>query len=98
DRNVTGVQTCALPIYIEQEEWLATPLPEHLCFHYRIVADGEVLAQGRDLAALKERFAGKAVQAIHHHAPKQKVLSGTTWVFASLDRKSTRLNSSHVSI
>lgn len=71
-------------VHIEQEEWLATPLPDHLRFHYRIVTDGEVLAEGRDLAALKKRFAGKAVQAIRHQAPKVEVLRGTTWIFGTL--------------
>lgn len=71
-------------VHIEQEEWQAISLPDHLRFHYSVVAEGEVLAEGRDLAALKERFAGKAVQAIRHQTAKAQAQQGTTWVFGTL--------------
>ncbi len=76
--RMTGVR-------IALEEWEAVELPEHLRFHFKILSDGEVLAQGQDLAELKQRFAGKAVQAIHQQAPKQSIERGTRWVFGTLE-------------
>src|SRR5699024_2844813 len=76
--RMTGVR-------VALEEWQNVELPEHLRFHFKILSDGEVLAQGQDLAELKKRFAGKAVQAIHQQAPNQSNESDTRWVFGTLE-------------
>src|SRR5699024_11471418 len=92
DRNVTGVQTCALPILVDPA-WHAEEL--------RAIAD--VLADRGLQVEL-----GWATHAHHDHllwhprfgsAPRWATPSAAATARVHLaDRKSTRLNSSHVSI
>lgn len=77
-KRMTGVQ-------ISLEEWEAVELPEHLGFHFKVLSDGEVLAQGQNLAKLKQQFSGKAVQAIHQQQPQPEKLRGTGWIFGELE-------------
>jgi ATP-dependent helicase HrpA len=51
--DLTGVR-------VPPDAWDLAGLPPHLRFHFRVVDGGRVLGEGRDLAVLKERFAGLA--------------------------------------
>src|SRR5699024_11891335 len=50
DRNVTGVQTCALPIYSKMNAWMKTKFLHHSKDHNLTL--GRLGASGRDLATL----------------------------------------------
>src|SRR5699024_11908709 len=82
DRNVTGVQTCALPISsgkapvdVFKEQMLFLPLDKN-----REAVSGEVIVGGSSWPKIPHGINGKC----------PSIRPG--------DRKSTRLNSSHVSI
>ncbi|AJD47982.1 ATP-dependent helicase HrpA [Isoalcanivorax pacificus W11-5] len=74
--RMTGVR-------IELEAWQAVTLPPHLQFNLRVTDGEQVLAEGRDLAAMQTRFAGHAVAAMTP-AQGDEVLTGTDWVFGTL--------------
>src|SRR5699024_11926773 len=74
DRNVTGVQTCALPIYIKKD-----------------IDNGEQPGEAVNAAMFQAMRDALAEQ-------KQNPLSIDDVTAMIADRKSTRLNSSHVSI
>src|SRR5207249_6407975 len=91
DRNVTGVQTCALPISprdpdpLHQPDWTAAELQCPLRGRAQL---GEAALQ-RDRLPGHQRGAG----AVHVLDAVRRLPRP-----AAEDRKSTRLNSSHVSI
>ncbi len=66
-QRMTGVR-------VEQEEWEAVELPEHLRMHVRVMEGEQVLAEGRDLASLKEQFAHRAGEAVRadNQAPERE--------------------------
>ncbi|MCK0536126.1 ATP-dependent RNA helicase HrpA [Alcanivorax quisquiliarum] len=74
--RITGVR-------VELEEWQAVQLPLHLQFNLRITDGDALLAEGRDLAALKVRFADQALAAITPAADEPE-RAGTDWVFGEL--------------
>src|SRR5207249_7689134 len=95
DRNVTGVQTCALPIYlINRRILLEAGVIDQDVHSAELIAHGlEHLCNilfVRNVGAISKRSVAVTTQLLDHRL---------CLVFASdIDRKSTRLNSSHVSI
>src|SRR5699024_11980584 len=88
DRNVTGVQTCALPICGEEKRPRAPPGERHQEGHQCSDEELDEVARGpRELHHLAHDERGHGPV----HAPEGPGRAGG-------DRKSTRLNSSHVSI
>ncbi len=78
-------------VSIEAEDWDWTRVPEHLRMTFRVVDDhGKTVAEGKDLAALKERLKPKTKAAISQVA--SKAVSGlersglTDWTFGDLPR------------
>ena len=50
---------------VPAEAWDVNALPEHLLMRYRVVdGEGQTLAAGRDLAALRQQFEGEAAEAV----------------------------------
>jgi ATP-dependent helicase HrpA len=75
-QRMTGVR-------VEQEEWPVDELPPHLRFHVRVVDGDETLAEGTDLAELKQRFADQAREAVADET-EEETLAGTDWCFGEL--------------
>ncbi len=78
-------------VIIEPEDWDWTRVPEHLRMTFRVIDDhGKTVAEGKDLAALKERLKPKTKAAISQVA--SKAVSGlersglTDWTFGDLPR------------
>jgi ATP-dependent RNA helicase HrpA len=78
-------------VTIESEDWDWSRVPEHLRMTFRVVDDkGKTVAEGKDLAALKERLKPKTKAAISQVA--SKAISGlertglTDWTFGDLPR------------
>src|SRR5699024_11395482 len=98
-RNVTGVQTCALPIYLRLEGVVVEPLGGLDDVADKLAAFGPdadhrvgVLADHL-VEGTKESKIAEAVRADPRYRDVVHII-GHPYV----DRKSTRLNSSHVSI
>src|SRR5699024_11595214 len=83
DRNVTGVQTCALPIY---------PVMTENKNMNDLLKDGITTYEGINIYEYKNKLREYTVGLI------EGIKNGDNDCFNELDRKSTRLNSSHVSI
>src|SRR5699024_11639234 len=93
DRNVTGVQTCALPILLMRRSMM------RIAGQIARRQGCEALITGQSLA----QVASQTVQAIRctdaaQDLPVLRPLIGMDKTEIIEDRKSTRLNSSHVSI
>src|SRR5207249_6939854 len=86
DRNVTGVQTCALPISFFLELVVSAATEN--------VAGILPIALSRSLRKASFRRAEKERRALLKHHEESQTHAGVS----ERDRKSTRLNSSHVSI
>ncbi|WP_269815376.1 ATP-dependent RNA helicase HrpA [Kribbella monticola] len=78
-------------VQIEPEDWDWSRIPEHLRMTFRVVDDhGKTVAEGKDLAALKERLKPKTKAAISQVA--SKAVSGlersglTDWTFGDLPK------------
>lgn len=78
-------------VIIETEDWDWSRVPEHLRMTFRVVDDnGKTVAEGKDLAALKQRLKPKTTAAISQVA--SKAVSGlersglTEWTFGDLPR------------
>src|SRR5207249_5275485 len=91
DRNVTGVQTCALPICLRKKGYLARSKHERPARYSPCVPQNEV-ERGLVREFVEKTLAGSLSPFVAYLADAQDVTD------AELDRKSTRLNSSHVSI
>src|SRR5207249_5867212 len=94
DRNVTGVQTCALPISSRcssaSRRWESPPLPAPQRTNPGAVESNRLLRWwGRRFGVRLQR---------HLATPIGQLVFRVFYRFAVLDRKSTRLNSSLVSI
>src|SRR5699024_12048128 len=88
DRNVTGVQTCALPISTERvlvDECVADEFMAKLVDKTKRIAVGHPDDPDTTFAYLESTQAAERLRTLVDDAVQQ-------------DRKSTRLNSSHVSI
>src|SRR2546429_3400151 len=79
DVAVTGVQTCALPIWLHRHE--------HLCARQR------AHRAGGDLGAERRAHRRFSRRCDHRHAGRGPGAPRRRWLLS--DRKSTRLNSSH---
>src|SRR5207249_7429938 len=92
DRNVTGVQTCALPILINR-----VAEPDQLDAEVEKLVT-KIVAKPRIAVAMgKEFFYGQvelSIAAAYESASQTMACN----MMDEADRKSTRLNSSHVSI
>src|SRR5699024_11649325 len=109
DRNVTGVQTCALPIYINAEKVinsyfqictskaLVEPVRIPLISAFEQNAIDIEIKIGK-LVVNKIESLGKGIQAQTYRELRYFSLFGLGKDTMEEDRKSTRLNSSHVSI
>ncbi|MEQ8842095.1 MAG: ATP-dependent RNA helicase HrpA [Acidimicrobiales bacterium] len=63
-------------------------LPDHLRPLYRVTNDaGEVLAQGRDLVAIRARLAGEVREVLSEGAHELARSGATTWVFGDLPQR-----------
>ncbi|MEV8371644.1 ATP-dependent RNA helicase HrpA [Kribbella sp. NPDC056861] len=78
-------------VVIDEDDWDWSRVPEHLRMTFRVVDDhGKTVAEGKDLAALKERLKPKTKAAISQVA--SKAVSGlersglTDWTFGDLPR------------
>ncbi|WBQ02137.1 ATP-dependent RNA helicase HrpA [Kribbella sp. CA-293567] len=78
-------------VIIDEDDWDWSRVPEHLRMTFRVVDDhGKTVAEGKDLAALKERLKPKTKAAISQVA--SKAVSGleksglTDWTFGDLPR------------
>src|SRR5690606_39319947 len=100
-------------VTIDPSAWDIEQLPHHLRMNFAVMDEhGNTLAMGRDLVRLQEQLQGNVKQAIQRavEQPEDPVQATDEWVFGHLpatlekhhhgyaDRKSTRLNSSHVKI
>ncbi|MEN8213323.1 MAG: ATP-dependent RNA helicase HrpA, partial [Pseudomonadota bacterium] len=76
-------------VYIPEDAWPDTALPDHLRMNIRVVDDqGAVLGEGRDLAALKSRYAGQGGEG-GELLPGHGIERGgiTRWDFDELPRQ-----------
>ncbi|MDW8323626.1 MAG: ATP-dependent RNA helicase HrpA [Burkholderiales bacterium] len=70
---------------IPRPAWRPEALPAHLVMNYRILdADGRVLVEGRDLAALRRRLAPAAGEALQASAADWRRDGITAWDFDTL--------------
>ena len=76
-QKMTGVR-------VEREEWEAVVLPVHLRMHVRVMEGRQVLDEGRDLTALRERHADRAGSAARA-GEEEAEPEGTDWVFGELE-------------
>ena len=73
------------PEQIDSEQLTATELPDHLRMNIRVMADRKLIAQGRDLAALKEQYADASqaqIQDLSHSGFQRDQING--WDFGDL--------------
>ncbi len=71
---------------IAGDAWYSTPPPAHLIPGYLILDDesGEVLAEGKDLAALKQRLAPRLATALGQAADRITQHGATRWTFGTI--------------
>jgi ATP-dependent helicase HrpA len=76
-------------VRIPADAWDPDDLPPHLQFHFRVLDEGgKVLGEGRDLAALKERFSGRARESWAQAARAGWEREGlTSWSFDALPER-----------
>lgn len=70
-------------VRVEREAWQPAQIPAHLHFNVRVLEGDQLLAEGRDVAALQKRFAERAVAAVAAEQDSEP-LTGTDWVFDTL--------------
>lgn len=77
---------------IPEEAWHSTPLEAHFLMNFNVVDEqGQSLGQGRDLAALRERFASQVNTSIDKLTPDSLEQQGLTgWPEEALPREVTR--------
>src|SRR5699024_11419769 len=90
DRNVTGVQTCALPIYI--------PQPDNLDMVKMLVATNVARKMALDMRLLGDKFAddpgnkaSRCAATIYDYYVRSKSNKGTQFVFSDLRSEERRV-------
>ena len=72
-------------VSVPRDAWRPDALPAHLVMNYRVLdAEGRVLAEGRDLSALRRRLGGKARQAVQQSAAAWEREDVSDWDFGDL--------------
>jgi ATP-dependent helicase HrpA len=88
-RAVTGV-------HVPREAWDWSKVPEHLRARYRIVAEsGEVVAEGKDLASLKEPLAADVDSALTAAAQDRTATGQRDWTFGTIEREFAQARAGH---
>ncbi len=76
--RLTGVR-------VRAEDWDLARVPMHLLPRYRVVDEsGQILGEGRDLAALQRRHAPDRAAMLARAADDVTVTGATTWTFGSI--------------
>ncbi len=73
-------------VAVEPSMWDDLVLPEHLRPHFRIIADGAVLAEGDDLAALERMLRAHVRSAVVERSPELETDGLTAWTIGDLPR------------
>ncbi|MGQ9685619.1 MAG: ATP-dependent RNA helicase HrpA [Thiobacillaceae bacterium] len=72
-------------VSVPRDAWRPDALPAHLVMNYRVLdAEGRVLAEGRDLSALRRRLGGLAEQAMQQSAAAWERVAVSDWDFGDL--------------
>ncbi len=72
-------------VSVPRDAWRPQALPSHLVMNFRLLdAQGEVLAEGRDLAALRQRFGAAARQAVQQSSAAWEREGVSDWDFGDL--------------
>ena len=75
-------------VSVPRDTWRPQALPPYLSMNYRVLdASGQVLAEGRDLAALRQRLGAAARQAMQASAAAWERDALSDWDFADLPDK-----------
>jgi ATP-dependent helicase HrpA len=75
-------------VKVPRDAWRPEVLPPHLCMNYRVLdGSGQVLAEGRDLAALRQRLGDSARQAVQQSASAWERDAVSDWDFGDLPDK-----------
>ncbi|MFM2484079.1 ATP-dependent RNA helicase HrpA [Celerinatantimonas yamalensis] len=64
--RMTGVR-------IDDEQWDATQLPAHLRINFKVIDQGQLVAQGRELNALQQQLKGQVTEQLNETARSQKL-------------------------
>ncbi len=84
-------------VVIRRQDWGLDRLPPHLGVTYQVVNEkGSVVAEGKDLDALKEKLRPKARKALAKAAPGIEKSGLTTWDFGPLPRTIEQQRGEHV--
>src|SRR5699024_11792512 len=97
DRNVTGVQTCALPIFFKKRASSALPSCINDLIAIPIITGATYGSIAGSLSVSSFRVVCDSSSFTFFSDADAELLKGKIPI-SSVDRKSTRLNSSHVSI
>ncbi|NUT98546.1 MAG: ATP-dependent RNA helicase HrpA [Saccharothrix sp.] len=74
-------------VVVQREDWQLDQVPEHLKLTFQVVDEQDrELAQGKDLAALKQRLRGRLRESLAAAAASLTRTGITTWDFDSLPR------------
>jgi ATP-dependent helicase HrpA len=73
-------------VTVPPQAWPTAELPSHLRLRFAIAADGEVLAAGRDLDALKAQLRGRLRAQLTAAAPQLERTGLTAWTLGTLPR------------
>jgi ATP-dependent helicase HrpA len=88
-RRTTGV-------HVPREAWDLSKVPSHLRPSFRVVDDGgTAIGDGKDLAALKERFRAAAGEAVSVAAGSLEREGITAWDFDEIPREFERTRAGH---
>lgn len=72
-------------VKVPRDAWREEALPAHLVMNYRVLdAKGQILAEGRDLSALRQRLGGLAQQAVQQLAAAWERDTVSAWDFGDL--------------
>ncbi len=75
-------------VVISLEEWSETALDDYYRMNFQVVsAQGEVLGEGRDLAALVTQFRGQVQQSLAHQTDQRFIGQYQRWEFEDLPSK-----------
>ncbi len=73
---------------IPRDTWRPEALPTHLAMNYRVLdADNRVLAEGRDLAALRRQLGAEASRSLQQAAAPQEREEVARWDFGDLPER-----------
>ena len=73
-------------VRVDPSMWDDVALPGHLRPHFRVVSDGETLAEGTDLAELERRLRARVRSTVVSHAPELERDGLEAWTVGDLPR------------